>query len=84
MTDIISAPPALGVRPLAGNIGAELRGVDAAGDLSDEAAGLVGGLGMAPGLSAGRTHQPRLGVRQSPVSPQLVAAPWQQGDSPTP
>jgi alpha-ketoglutarate-dependent taurine dioxygenase len=41
MTDIISAPPALGVRPLAGNIGAELRGVTAAGDLSDEAVGQV-------------------------------------------
>jgi alpha-ketoglutarate-dependent taurine dioxygenase len=41
MTDIISAPPALGVRPLAGHIGAELRGVDAAARLSDETAGQV-------------------------------------------
>jgi len=40
MTDIITAPPDLDVRRLAGNIGAELRGVDAAG-LSDEALGQV-------------------------------------------
>jgi alpha-ketoglutarate-dependent sulfate ester dioxygenase len=41
MTDIISAPPALHVRQLAGNIGAELGGVDAAADLSDDAVGQV-------------------------------------------
>jgi alpha-ketoglutarate-dependent taurine dioxygenase len=41
MTDIISAPPALGVRPLAGSIGAELRGVNAAEGLSDETTGQV-------------------------------------------
>jgi alpha-ketoglutarate-dependent taurine dioxygenase len=41
MTDIISAPPTLHVRRLAGNIGAELGGADAAADLSDETVGQV-------------------------------------------
>ena len=36
MTDILRAPAALDIRPLAGNIGAEIGGVDAAADLSDE------------------------------------------------
>jgi taurine dioxygenase len=36
VTDIINAPAAVDVRRLAGNIGAELRGADAAGRLSDE------------------------------------------------
>jgi alpha-ketoglutarate-dependent taurine dioxygenase len=36
MTDILRAPAALDIRPLAGNIGAEVGGVDAAADLSDE------------------------------------------------
>jgi alpha-ketoglutarate-dependent sulfate ester dioxygenase len=41
MTDILRAPAAIDIRPLAGNIGAELGGVDAAADLSDETVGRV-------------------------------------------
>jgi len=41
MTDTLSAPAALDVRRLAGNIGAELRGVGAAAELSDETVGQV-------------------------------------------
>jgi alpha-ketoglutarate-dependent taurine dioxygenase len=36
MTETLAAPAALDIRQLAGNIGAELRGVDAAAELSDE------------------------------------------------
>lgn len=41
MTDALSARAAVGIRRLAGNIGAEVGGVDAAADLSDETAGQV-------------------------------------------
>ena len=37
---------------------------------------------MRPALRPGASILPRLGVRQSPVSPRAVAAPWQPGDSP--
>ncbi len=41
MTDTISAPAAVEIRRLAGNIGAEVGGVNAAADLSDETAAQV-------------------------------------------